>query len=106
VTLSLALAVVVGVIIPGLTAVVTREHASDRLKGLMTGLLSGLSGGLLCAFTSPPVNVREWVLVLEVIGLTWVSAVVSYLLAWKPSGASKAVAAATSGFGVGGDPAR
>ena len=100
-TETVVIAAVAGLIIPGLTALVTREHASARVKALAAGLLGAVGGILTSAAISPPTTAHEWGQLGIGVLVCWIAAFTSYFAAWKPTGASDAIAHGTSRFGVG-----
>ncbi|HEY5024717.1 MAG TPA: hypothetical protein VII76_07055 [Acidimicrobiales bacterium] len=95
------LAIAIGVVIPGLTALLAKLNASAQVKVLLTALLAGIAGGLAGAYAHPPVGLGQWVPILESIASAWGSAIASYFGLWKPTGAAPAVAQATARFGFG-----
>lgn len=102
VTLLISLAV--GIIIPGLTTLVTNDEASDRLKALFTAFLAAV-GGALSAYTSGPAPTSAgWEHVLIAIAVAWITAGVAYLTGWKPTGAAPTLAKKTARFGFGSTP--
>ena len=98
-TETILLAALVGVVIPAVTAAATREQASDRTKALVTGLLSAVGGILTRAVISPPSTAHEWGQLGIGVLVCWAAAITSYLAAWKPTGASKAIAHRTRNIG-------
>ena len=99
------LALALGTVIPGLTAVVTKANASPRLKALLSGMLAALAGGLAGAYQQPPKSLTQWEQIGLTILLAWVASGVAYLTGWKPSGAAGALERLTARFGFGPRPA-
>lgn len=97
---SSLISVVIGIVIPGLTALITKEHASDRLKAFLTALLAAVTGGLNGALTALPHGWTQWEAILWQIFVAWVAAGVAYLTGWKPTGASNTVTKKTATFGL------
>ena len=98
---SSLISVAIGVVIPGLVALVSREHASAALKAFLSALLTAVSGGLTGALAALPHGWHDWQAILWSIFVAWVAAAVSYFTGWKPSGASDRIAHKTANFGVG-----
>lgn len=98
---AITVAFIVGVIIPPITAFLTKQAAHPGLKGFVTMLLSGVAGTVAVLTTNAghAITVRELVLA---IGSAWGLAVMSYLGLWRPTGAAPAIARATPQFGIGG----
>lgn len=94
---------VVGLVIPALTSLVTREHISQKLRALLTAMLAAVGGGLTGAIGSPPAGWHQWQTILWGIGLAWVSAGVIYFTGYNATGPSVArfVSAKTASFGIG-----
>ena len=93
-----------GVVVPGLTALITKDTASVRLKALLSALLAAVAGGLTGYITTPPANVHQWETVLLGIGFAWITAGVAYLTGWKPTGAAAYIDRKTHKVGFGGGP--
>jgi predicted membrane channel-forming protein YqfA (hemolysin III family) len=98
---SAIIALFLGTIIPGLTALVSRDTASPKLKALLTAMLAAVAGGLSAALTTPPPNVAQWESIVLSILLAWISAAAAYFFGWKPSGASDSIQRHTASFGFG-----
>lgn len=101
ITLSaVTVAFVVGVIVPFITALLTKVSAHPGLKGFVTLVLSGITGTVAVLTTNQghAITVKELVLA---IGSAWFMAVGSYLGLWKPTGAAPALHQATGNFGIG-----
>ena len=99
---STLIALALGTIIPGLTAIVSRDVATAKLKALLTAMLSAFAGALNGALTSPPHGTAAWEQIAGSILLSWISAAAAYFFGWKPSGAADALARRTRRFGLGG----
>lgn len=95
------IAIAVGVLVPGLTSLVTRSTAGDGLKALLSGMLAALGGGLSGALTSTPHGWGAWQAILWPIGIAWLTAGIAYVTGWKPTGASTWLESRTKRFGIG-----
>ena len=95
------LSLAVGVVIPGLVALVAKQHAGNGTKALLSALLAAVSGSLTGAIAATPHGWAGWEAVLWQIAIAWVAAGVAYFTGWKPSGAAPAIAKATARFGIG-----
>jgi hypothetical protein len=102
VSLGVLLALLLGTVVPALTAIFTRLHASDRTKALLQGMLSAVAGALSGALLAPPPDVAHWLQIVECMVLSWVAAGAAFIAGWKPTGASDALAYRTARFGIGG----
>lgn len=98
---SILWSLLVGTVLPGLTALVTREHASVRLKALLTAVMAAVTGGLSGFLTAPPHGWPQWEQVISSIAVAWITAVFTYLGAYKPTGLSSYLTRRTAGFGIG-----
>lgn len=105
-SLGTLLALLLGTVVPALTAVFTRLTASARTKALLNALLSAFAGALSGAFLSTPPTVARWLQIVECMLLAWVAAGAAFVAAWKPTGASRAIEVRTASFGVGGVASR
>ena len=91
----------VGTVLPGLTALVTHENASPRVKALLTAVLAGATGAVSGFLITPPHGWAQWQQVVSAIAVAWITAVISYLGGWKPTGAAGFVARKSARFGIG-----
>lgn len=94
----------IGTVLPALTALVTKEHATDRVKALLTALLSGVTGAVSGFLITPPQGMAQWEQVIGSIAVTWVTAFVTYAAGWKHTPVIAAIARWTRHFGFGGHP--
>ena len=99
-TLPVIIGLVIGIVLPGITTLVTRETASPRLKAFVAAAMSALAAAATTALTTPPHDVTGWEELIVVTLVSWVTAGGAYFLGWKPTGATKALARATAGFGI------
>jgi drug/metabolite transporter (DMT)-like permease len=100
VTIPVLVALLVGTVLPALTAVFTRKTASPRVKAIVTAAMSTLTGIILTASSSPPHGWHAWEELIVVSLLSWASASAAYWFGWKPTGAADKIATATSRFGI------
>lgn len=95
------IALLVGTVIPGLTALVTKDEASDKVKAVVTAGLAAVSGGLTAYLTKAPVGAKGWETFVGTILVTWIASSASYFFGWKPSGAANAISQRTRRWGFG-----
>lgn len=95
-----AVAFVIGVLLPFVTAFLTKLSASSRLKAIVNLVLVGITGvvAVLTTNAGRTLTVKEFILA---IGTAFVAAIASHYGLWKPTGATPAVQAATPNFGLG-----
>ena len=98
------IALLVGTVIPGITALVTKDEASVRVKAIVTAGLAAISGGLTAYLTRAPVGTRGWETFVGTILVTWIASSAAYFFGWKPSGASNAISQRTRRWGFGRTP--
>lgn len=103
-TTATLIALMVGTVIPGVTALVTKNETSARVKAIVTAGLSAISGGLTAYLTTPPVGTSGWETFVGTILVTWIASAAAYFFGWKPTGAADALAKRTARFGVGSVP--
>jgi hypothetical protein len=96
-----AISFLVGTVIPILTALLTKVHASSGLKGVVNALMSAVAGSLITVLGADPV---VWQTLIWAIGTTWVSSIGTYYGLLKPNQLTGKVALATPQFGIGGPP--
>jgi hypothetical protein len=97
-----AITYIVGVLIPLITAIFTKEVASSRIKALFTfmqTIITGVLTGVLAVDGDLTVG-----MILSLVVNTLVAAVASYYGVLKPTGVAPALAARTANFGVGSQP--
>lgn len=95
---TLLLTFLVGLVIPALVALVTKENLPQWAKTLILTLLSVVAGTLAGLVSTPPSTWAQWKLVLVSIAVAFVGAATSGHL-WQPALAS--IARATRAFGIG-----
>ena len=100
-TTATLIALLVGTVIPGITAAITKKEASVRVKAIVTALLSAIAGGLNAYLASPPVGTSGWETFIGTILVTWIASAAAYYFGWKPTGAASAIADRTPNFGFG-----
>ncbi len=91
------IAIVSGVIIPLLVALISKADASSGLKAVLNLGLSAIAGSL-AQLAIPNTNWQSWILSFAI---TWGTSIVSYYGLHKPVGSAPAVTNATSSVGVG-----
>lgn len=100
-TTSALLALLLGTVVPALTAAFTRLHASANTKALANGMLAAVAGALSAGFLSPPKGFGEWEQIALCVLLAWVASGAAFVAAWHPTGASEAIGRRTASFGIG-----
>jgi hypothetical protein len=95
------LSLLVGAVIPGVIALITKKTTSVALKAAVTALLSVLSGAFSLLVFVPLHGVYQWEQFIVVVALSWLGAGVAYYVAWKPTKAAEAIANRTARFGFG-----
>lgn len=97
-----ALTFVVSTLIPVLTALVTKAHASPGVKAVVTALLAGVAAGVALAIRQEgSVDLGQFVVTAA---LAWFTAITTHFGLLKPvgvTGADGAVAQSTRRLGVG-----
>ena len=97
---SSLISLAVGLVIPALVSLLTRVHASDGLKAMLTAMLAAVSGGLNGALSAVPHGWHQWEQILWQIGLAWIAAGVTYLTGYKPTGVTLWIHRKTEPFGL------
>lgn len=97
-------ALLLGTLVPGLVALITKTHASSKLKAVLSAFLSAISGAVSGYIASVPAGEARWTQVGFSVLLAVVAAASTYLGLWKPSGASPAMARWLPNFGLGSGP--
>lgn len=93
------LTLLVGTVVPFLVALVSKEVASSRLKGVLNAALSAVGGALVVLLDNGgTANLNE---LINAGVFTFITSVATYYGIWKPSGATAKVAEKTGKFGVG-----
>lgn len=88
-----------GILIPILTALVVKAHLSGAGKAIVNAFLASVAGALAVIV---PGTSYKWQTLAMGIGLSFTLSVATYFGLWAPAGVTGAVANATGGFGVGG----
>jgi hypothetical protein len=101
VTTAALVALLAGTVIPALTALFTKDTASNALKALMTAGLSVVAGAATTIATTPPQGVAQWEQLVGTTLVAWIAAAGAYSAGWKPSGAAPAISKRTARFGLG-----
>ncbi len=99
--LALLWSLAVGTLLPALTALVTKESLSPRVKALVLACLSAVTGVLSGFLVTPPHGTAEWEQIAGAILVAWVTAGASFVAGWQPTGAIKTIETRTSTFGLG-----
>lgn len=73
------LALVLGTVIPAVTALITKAHLALRLRALLSAMLAAIASGLSGAYLSPPHGVGQWEQIVWTILLAWVAAAAAYV---------------------------
>lgn len=93
------LALLAGVVVPLLTAVVTKRLAHPGLKAFSTLVLSVIGGWLAVAVQADGVvNMETWI---DGLLTSFTAATVSYYGLWKPTTIAPRLQQATAAFGIG-----
>lgn len=103
-TTSTILTMFVGLVLPALIALITKETIPDHIKVLFLLLLSTASGVLSSLVGAVPRSLGEWGHVALNILMTYVASAAADIAGWKPSGATKAISRATANIGIGPAP--
>lgn len=94
-----ALAVISGLIVPLITAIVTKDVASRAIRAWCTAILSAVAGGIAVATqTAGHIVIGQWV---DGIFMSFFTAIATYYGFWKPTGTAPAISSATASFGIG-----
>lgn len=93
---------ILGLLIPILTAVVTKRVASQGLKSVVTLVLSAVTAGVAVLVADD--GGWAWQAFVNAFINTFLPAIAMYYGFWKPTGVAGSVAAKTEHFGVGPSP--
>jgi hypothetical protein len=104
VLLTTLVSLLVGMVLPALTAVVTKEHLPAWIKQAVLLLLATVTGVLTSLIGAVPTTVSGWLAVLTNIALTFVAALAAQFGLWEHTGAGPAITRATARFGIGPKP--
>lgn len=88
-----------GALIPFLTAAITKQKASSRLKAVVTVVLSVAAGAV--TYLLEHEGKADLQVMAIAVGTTFLTSNVSYESLWKKVGATQAVQQVTSDFGIG-----
>lgn len=100
-SLSTIITMLIGLLLPMLITLVTKERLPAHIKVLILLLLSTVSGVTSSLVGSVPVTLTGWGHVALNILMTFVAAAAAQIAAWEPSGALKAVEGRTAKYGIG-----
>lgn len=101
-TPSTLITMVVGLLIPALVALVTKESLPARAKVLIVLLLTTASGVLSGIESAPPSSLSGWEHVVLNILMTYVSAAAATVAPWIPGSTFvEHIERLTSDFGIG-----
>lgn len=93
---------VLGLLIPILTALVTKRLSSQGLKSVVTLALSAITAGVAVLVSAD--GGFDWNAFVNAFVNTFGPAIAMYYGLWKPTGLAGSVAAATHSFGLGTSP--
>jgi hypothetical protein len=92
------LALLGGVVVPILTALVVKAHLSGAGKAIVNAFLASVAGALAVIV---PDQGYTWQTLAMGIGLSFVLSVATYFGLWSPTGVTGGVANATANLGIG-----
>lgn len=95
------ISMLIGLGLPLLVALVTREVAPQWLKVGVLALLSAISGTLTALNGQDPTTLQGWEHVALNILMTFAMAIAADVGAWKKVGTTDAIAKGTARFGIG-----
>ncbi len=93
---------VLGLLIPILTALITKRVASQGLKSVVTLVLSAITAATAVLVSDD--GGYAWQAFVNAFINTFVPAIVMYYGLWKPTGLAGSVSAKTENFGIGSPP--
>lgn len=94
---------IIGLLIPILTALVTKHVAAQGLKAVTTTVLSAITAAA-AVLVAADGHSFAWQAFVNAFINTFVPAIALYYGLWKPTGLAGSVAAATKNFGIGSPP--
>ncbi|MDE1904849.1 MAG: hypothetical protein KGH75_00175 [Rhodospirillales bacterium] len=97
---ALLAALVIGTVLPALTAVVTKDTASAKLKAALTAGIGALTAAVTTALYAPPHGGTAWEELAAAVAVSWAASAVAYFAGWKPTGAVAAIHRRTARFGL------
>lgn len=100
-TVSTIISMLIGVVIPLLITVITKDALGQPWKQLILLLLTTTTGVLTSITGSLPSTLSGWEHALLNIVMTYISAAVAYLANWKESNTRQAIQRATANIGIG-----
>lgn len=105
-TPSTILTMLIGLGLPLLVALVTKDVAPAWVKVGLLALLSAISGAVTSLAGTLPTTLTGWQHLALNILMTFAMAVAADIGAWKPAGTTPAITRKTSHFGLGRGNAR
>ena len=90
-----------GVIIPALTALLTKSGAPAWVKVVVNLFLAAVVGGISGALNGGTLTVAHWQAIAISIALTWIMSVASYFGLYQKTGAAQKISAKTAAIGFG-----
>jgi len=102
-TSGVLLALIIGTIIPAITAVATKLTSNIKTKALVAAGLSVITGIVSTVLTTPPKGAAQWESLLGYMLVAWIASTGAYVAAWKPSKAAAVLnerVAPSFGFGA------
>lgn len=99
-SIGVIVAMAIGTIFPALTEIATRETTSLLTRALIMSALSVITGAFTTLRIAYPVGTTQWEEFLMTVTISMAASTTTYYWAWKPSGALKRIAKATSRFGI------
>ena len=99
-SIGVIVAMAIGTIFPALTEIVTRETTPLLTRALVMSTLSVITGVFTTLRVAYPTGTTEWEEFLTTTVISLAASTATYYWAWKPSGALKRIARATSRFGI------
>lgn len=100
-TLSTVITMLVGLGIPLLVALITKARLGAPWKVLISLFLTTASGIIASQIGESTSTLSGWGHIALSILMTYLTAAVSYLATWKPSGVAEKLNSSTERFGIG-----
>lgn len=100
-TLSTLITMLIGVGIPAIIALITKQRLNAKVKVLLTLFFTTVSGVLTSLLGAVPNSLTAWEHVLLNILMTYLAAAAADVAGWIPTGAKKAIEDGTRDFGIG-----
>lgn len=95
---AFVISILVGIVLPLLTGVITKIGAGSALKAATNAVLSVVAGVITNLAVNPQIDVQA---VLFSIALAFVSSVATYHSLWVPTDVVRKVQVSTANFGLG-----